>query len=298
MKWLLLAALAVTTHAWADNESAGSNASGNGKWSLPVKVAGTIDGKKHTAAMLVYLPTGYANAPAKKFPLVIALHGWGHTPAQLRDKGQLARWADTYGFVVAVPAMGKTIYETKLYPDSTRAWGPVPGARWVGEVVLPYVREKYSVHSDRANTAVIGYSTGGRGALLLAALYPEFRFAGSASGTFDLMRLDPKTGEYKIHAVVYGPRDKFQDRWVLDNNISPHLLAKLAGTKLFIAHGKKDRSVPHDQIDALRDALATQKGIEAEFASSPEGGHDWPYWNAQWQPMFGAMAAALELTAK
>jgi S-formylglutathione hydrolase FrmB len=286
---------------------------GAGRWSEPIKITGTLDRKTMTAPMLVYLPRGYPGAPpdqargsdkgpdtttgARKYPLVIALHGWNHSPEMFRDKGDLTRWADTYGVVIAVPAMGTTIYETSLYPQSKRAWGTVAGTRWVGEVVLPYVRASYPVLTDRGHTAVIGYSTGGRGAVLLAETYPEFRFAGSASGTFDLMRLAPSEGEYKIHAVVYGPRDKFKDRWELDNCISPARLAKLTGTQLFIAHSSKDKSVLPDQLDALREALAANPAIKAEFVLSPDGGHTWDYWNGQWGAMFGAMAAALGLAA-
>jgi hypothetical protein len=196
-------AIAAPAPAWSDARPAPDA----GRWLEPVKVTGKIDGKSATAAMLVYVPRGYpvarprhvssaagppAAGAARKYPLVIALHGWNHAPETFRDQGELARWADTYGVVLAVPAMGTTIYETALYPQSKRPWGPVPGARWVGEVVLPYLRAHYAVRGDRAHTAVIGYSTGGRGAVLLAETYPEFTFAGSASGTFDLMRLDPR----------------------------------------------------------------------------------------------------------
>jgi len=303
--WLWLWA---STPAWSDARPA----PGAGRWLEPVKVTGKIDDKSMTAAMLVYVPPGYplvqpshaegaaatpADGAARKYPLVLALHGWNHSPEMFRDKSELARWADTYGVVLAVPAMGTTIYETALYPQSKQTWAAVPGTRWVGEVILPYVRAHYAVWGDRAHTAVIGYSTGGRGAVLLAESYPEFVFAGSASGTFDLMRLDPAIGEYKIHAVVYGPRDKFKERWELDNCVSPARLARLTGTQLFIAHSSTDTSVPPDQLDALRDALHGNPDIKAEFVVSPEGGHTWKYWNGQWQAMFRAMAEAMGLTA-
>ncbi len=291
-----------------------------GRWTAPVKVTGKIDGKTMAATMLVYLPRGYPSgkpakpdsatkpdpfaaakpgpvAAATKYPLVIALHGWNHSPEMMRDKSQLARWADVYGVVLAVPTMRTTVYETALYPESKRTWGAVPGTRWVGEIILPYVRASYAVHADRAHTAVIGYSTGGRGAVLLAETYPEFAFAGSASGTFDLMRLAPADGEYKIHAVVYGPRDKFAARWELDNCTSPARLAQLAGTQLFIAHGAKDKSVRPDQLDALRDAVKGNASVQAEFVVAPDGAHTWEYWNSQWGAMFAALGSALGLPA-
>ncbi len=267
-----------------------------GQWAAPVSVKGTVDEKTMTASMLVYTPVGYSMT--QKYPLVIALHGWNHSPELLRDKGDLAQWADRYGLVIAVPAMGKTVYETAFYPESKRAWGVVPGTRWVGEVILPYLRANYAVFADRAHTAVIGYSTGGRGAVLLAEAYPEFAFAGSASGTFDLMRLEPKDGEYKIHAIIYGPRDKHSARWQLDNCITPARLDKLDGTTVFIAHSGKDKVVMPNQLDALRDALHNKPAIKAEFVTPAEGGHDWKFWNAQWPGMFTSLATALALSPR
>lgn len=277
-----------------------------GRWTGPVKVTGEVGGHRATAAMLVYLPRGYPGAPAEtsagddsdqiwRYPLVIALHGWNHTPEGFRDKGDLARWADAYGLVIALPAMGTTVYETSLYPETKHPWAPVPGTPWVGEVILPYLRAHYRVRRDRAHTAVIGYSTGGRGAVLLAETYPEFAFAGSVSGTFDLMRLAPGDGEYKIHAAVYGPRNKFKERWDRDNCVSAVRLSRLAGSWLYIAHGRKDAIVSFDQFVALEDALHDNTTVKAEFVVSQDGDHTWPYWNAQWEGMFRALATAMQL---
>lgn len=269
-----------------------------GKWKA-LKVTGKLDGKSQTAAVLVYTPA--PEDPAKKYPLVLALHGWNHTPEMFRDKGDLARYADQYGLVLAIPAMGKTVYETAFYPESKKKWGAIPGTRWVGEVVLPYLRKNLPIYDDRAHTAVVGYSTGGRGALLLAAAYPEFAFAGSSSGTFDLMRLDPKDGEYKIHAVIYGPREQFKDRWELDNVIAPARLDKLVGTVVYAAHSGQDIVVKPDQLEALREAnaarAAPQKAVSAIIALVPDGGpHDWPFWVGQWELMFRTLGKTLGLT--
>lgn len=268
-----------------------------GHWSDPIVFKGTIDAAEATGSMLVYLPAGYdasdANA-AKRYPLAIALHGWAHSPELFKKKGTLGKWADTYGIVLAVPAMGKSVYETAFYPETKGDWTAAtgaPGTRWVAEVVLPYMRQNYRVFPDRAHTAVIGYSTGGRGAVLIAEAYPEFAFVGGLSGTYDLSRLAPKEGEYKIHALLYGARDTFPERWTLDNCVTPERLAKLAGTSLFIAHGAADKVVHPNQTDALEAALAGAKiKVDAEFKSAPGAAHDWKFWNSQWGPMFARMA--------
>lgn len=259
-------------------------------WSEPIEVSGAIDGKPGKGSLLVYLPAGYSKQ--KKSPLVIALHGWDHSAELFKSKSDLGALADKYGFVVAVPNMGKTIYETRFYPQTKGAWTTAPGTRWVGEVILPYLRAHFAVFDDRAHTAVIGYSTGGRGAVLLAEAYPQFAFAGSLSGTYELMTLNPTEGEYKIHAIVYGSRDAFKERWQLDNCVAPERLKKLSGTALFIAHGAKDASVNPDQLALLRQALKGS-AIEVEYVVAPEAGHDWNFWNSQWGRVFERMAKAL-----
>jgi len=267
-------------------------------WSAPVVVGGEVDGVKAETRLLVYLPRGYAaRSPEQRYPLVVALHGWKHTPELWRDEGNLAAQADRYGVVVAVPAMGTTVYETAFYPKSRRKWGAVPGARFVAEVVVPFLRRRYAVAGDRGQTAVIGYSTGGRGAVLLAEAYPElFGFAGSLSGTFDLMRLDPKDGEYRIHAVIYGSRSRHRERWARDNCVAPERLARLRDTVVWAAHGADDAVVKPDQLGALRDALG--EDTKATFTRVPGHGHDWAFWNSQSDPLFAALAAAMGFGAR
>ena len=252
-------------------------------WSDPITVTGTIDGQTSSGTMRVYLPRGYSKS--QQYPLLIGLHGWNDSAENWKSKGDLAALADQYGFVVAVPNMGKTIYETHFYPESKTRWAAIPGSRWVAEVILPWLRSNYSVWPDRAHTAVIGYSTGGRGAVLLAEAYPQFAFAGSLSGTYELMTLEPSEGEYKIHAAVYGDREQFQPRWALDNVVSPDRLEKLSGTRLFIAHGADDRVVNPNQLESLRKAMKGSP-VEAELVVVPQAGHDWKFWSSQWPRAF------------
>ncbi len=231
----------------------------------------------------VYVPAG-----EQKRPLVIALPGWNHTPELWRQKSDLGPLAEKYGVVIAMPAMGKSVYETKFYAETKSSWSTAPGTPFIGEKVLPFVREKLPVLTERASTALLGYSTGGRGAVLVAEAYAEqFSFAGSVSGTYDLMRLPPADGEYKIHAAMYGARDQFKDRWELDNIVTPARLDQLASTKLYVAHGDKDNVVKPDQLEALRDALKGRE-VAASFTLVPGAGHDWKLWSSQWEPMMNA----------
>jgi S-formylglutathione hydrolase FrmB len=104
------------------------------------------------------------------------------------------------------------------------------------------------------------------------------------------MALDPKTGEYRIHAIIYGPRDKFPERWQRDNSVSDDHLAALAGLELYVAHGDKDKAVPVAQLALFQKALAKVALASSQFIVTPGGGHDWSLWNAHWPAMFEAMS--------
>ncbi len=193
-----------------------------------IRLRGRYRGRRVTGRMRVYLPRGYPSRPP--YRLLIALHGWNRRARAWQKKSVLAPLADGYGLVVACPAMGRTVYETAYYPQ-TRGLGPrtpgMPGARWISRVVLPHLRRRYLVSERRADTGLLGVSTGGRGAVLVAERDARFGFAGALSGTFDLMALRPGSGEYRIHRRVYGPRTRFPKRWRLDNPVRPALLRGL-----------------------------------------------------------------------
>ncbi len=260
-----------------------------GRWEGSVSVVGSYAGAPDAGGKtLVYLPSCYDHdADSRRWPLVIALHGWGHTPELYRKLGALDRWAEDLGVVMAVPAMGKTVYESAYYPESRNVWGKVPGSRWVGEVLLPFMRSHYRVSSDRRQTAIVGYSTGGRGALLIAQAYPEIGFAGSLSGTYDLFILPVRSGEYRIHAAVYGPRERFAQRWRSDNVVEPSRIERLEGTRVFASHASNDPVVDADQLAALQRALANRADT-AQLRFVP-GGHDWAFWQREGAHLFESL---------
>jgi S-formylglutathione hydrolase FrmB len=237
--------------------------------------------------VLVYLPAGYT--PTRRWPLVIALHGWKHEAGRWRTLG-LGRLADRHGLVVVAPELGTTVYEAAFYEETTRRWGPSPGACWVGEVVLPWARRALAVDPAPGRTAIIGYSTGGRGALVVAARYPEFAFAASLSGTYDLAALAEGSGEYLIHQQLFGPRRAFAARW-REEEIRLDGPA-LAATRLWLAHGALDPVVPAAQQEALRARLRAG-GAAVTATLVPGAGHTDAFWAAELGPLTAALARAL-----
>ncbi len=240
-------------------------------------------------SVAVYVPR--AAAGGRRLPLLIALHGWGHRAADWR-KTPIEPLAERLGLVVAAPEMGKTVYESRTWPESRPVTGPVPGACWVGEVVLPAVRSKFPVAAGRAQTAIVGYSTGGRGALVVAERYPEFAFAGSLSGTYDLGALQPGTGEYRIHAKLLGERATFPERWRAEDVIGDDRREALGAMTLWLAHGANDAVVPPAQLARMQEFLS---GFHRRFeAVTVKGaGHDFAFWGGQLPAMLEAAADAM-----
>lgn len=267
---------------------------GGGRWIEQVKVTGSSDdGNGHTVkaagTVLVYLPKDFNEGTSAA--LVIALHGWNQQASDWRANTAIADFADKRHAVVAFPDMGKTVYESRFYPKTALRWNAVPGARWIGEVVLPYMRAHYGAGKERGHTAIIGVSTGGRGAVVVAERYPEFSFCAGLSGTYDLNLPKPSEGEYRIHALVFGSRDSFPDRWKTEDCINPAYAAALKPVSVYLAHGLDDQVVSEDQLESMRRFLAgfhTNNRVVAVYKEE----HGWPFWDSQLGAVFEAMAVA------
>jgi S-formylglutathione hydrolase FrmB len=248
------------------------------EWSVrPVKgrCGGAV--QDFTAQVALHIPTGLK--PSRGTPLVIALHGWGHSPESWRDT-PLAALADRHGFVVVAPAMGRSVYESRFYPESRGQWGEVPGACWIGEVILPWARATLGLGGDARRTAIIGYSTGGRGALVVAERWPRFGFVGAMSGTWDLQVLGRDDGEYRIHAKIFGERSQFPERWAEEDVTGDGRERALAPARVWITHGEADVVVPSEQARTLKARLA-EFHPRFEVTIEPGLGHGFPLWSGK-----------------
>lgn len=134
----------------------------------------------------VYVPPGGVTAAT---PVLVALDGqtmaaWrlDETLADLTAQGQRVR-----PLVVAIPASSDRMDEYGMAgtPDYVgRGKKATAFQRYVIEIVLPVVRERYGATADPARTGVMGASLGGLAAFDLAWRHPEvFGFAGLFSGS-------------------------------------------------------------------------------------------------------------------
>ena len=108
----------------------------------------------------IFVPSDYH--PDRKWPLAVALHGWGGDENSLfegRQNGELKRVAEASGYIVACP---KGRGPTSLYLGNAE--------RDVLDVIRQVERD-YAIDVDRIY--LLGHSMGGYGAWSIAANHPE-----------------------------------------------------------------------------------------------------------------------------
>ena len=254
--------------------AADARSPGVGTWRRNITITGKVNGVTGSGKINIFLPKGYTSNRKQSMKLLVALHGWRGRGDDWERNAPIEYYADRGGYVIVAPHLGTTVHERSYFPETSdkHKWGAIPGGRWVGEVVVPYMRRNYNVSKTRMGTAIMGLSTGGRGAALLPAYYPRMFGAFAAlSGDYDIT-MAPKE---KTCTYIYGPYEKFSERWKADN--SKYLLGRLKGIPALLIHGKRDKVCPVDQSRLFaRDMKA--KGFDVTFIEDPVLGHDWRLW--------------------
>jgi S-formylglutathione hydrolase FrmB len=239
----------------------------------------------------VYVP----KAPDPEGRWALLLHGWNQAAADWDTRTTVETHAERLGWVLVAPDMGKSVYATQVYPDVAKAPPDEPGMPRM-ETLLGWAEGTLGLSADPAKRAVIGVSTGGRGAALLGER-GAFGQVIALSGTYDLASLKPGTGEYKIHAVVFGERQAFAARWRNEDarGGAPRLggAAEAPFVSWWLGHGGADPYVPVGQTRgyAARLQKAGVPDAQVKLFLEDRAQHDWATWD-RW------LARALpELTA-
>jgi poly(3-hydroxybutyrate) depolymerase len=203
----------------------------------------------------------------------LLLHGWNQTPEEWGTRTRIAALAERAGRVLVAPRMGRSVYLGRTYADAAAAPPDEPGLTRVLALITDL--EARGLAQDPSRRRVIGVSTGGRGAALLA-VRGRFGDAMAFSGTYDLATLDPRTGEYRIHAAVLGPRDRNPARW-RDEDVG----APPAGSvRWWLAHAEGDPHVPVAQTRAFAARVnGAQAGPTPRVRIDPGALHDWGTWD-------------------
>jgi S-formylglutathione hydrolase FrmB len=148
----------------------------------------------------VLLPDGYATS-TESYPVVYLLHGYGDDEKAWYTSGGLQYYVDQYAgqivpMIYVMPAAYYSYYVNKFSGD-------YPYMDMMTTELVPTIDSLFRTKKDKSARAVMGYSMGGYGALVLPALNPEvFSVAVPLSMSF-------RTDEQYLEE----PQDVFNSQW-------------------------------------------------------------------------------------
>ncbi len=184
---------------------------------------------------LLYLPKGYDDGGAMKWPLMLFLHGAGERGSDVAK--------------VAVHGPPKLVKQGMEFPFILVSPQCPEGQRWDNESLLMLLDDVIGRHKvDTKRVYLTGLSMGGYGTWSLAAHHPE-RFAAIApicggGSTIDIL----------LRARVKDSPIKTLPTWVF--------------------HGAKDPVVPLSESERMVAALKKAGNNEVKFTVYPEAQHD------------------------
>ncbi|MCC2608098.1 alpha/beta hydrolase family protein [Planctobacterium marinum] len=214
---------------------------------------------------------GYLTLPKKasgKVPLVTLVHGGPHGPRDYWGFDPEVQMLANQGYaVLRVNFRGSGGYGQDFEKAGHRQWGDriqkdiIEGTRWA--MALEQV--------DPEKVCIMGASFGGYSAVQSATLAPElFDCVVATAGVFDLQMM---FDEGDIPELFFG--ESFLEKVLGEDEaelkaFSPVNRVTHLQAPVLIAHGKKDRRVPIEQAEQLRDALEEHDKPYEWFVRSSE----------------------------
>ncbi len=268
-----------------------------GSW-LAEQIVHSYNGQEDTVKVQIYFPKGYVNG--KSWRTLIVLHEYRGSQRSWETNTDIAAQAERHSMVIVCPYMKNSVYESQYFPETETKWAPMPGGLFIPTVLVPWLRNSFNLAVDARHTAIMGNSTGARGALLAAARNPEMYGAvAGLSGDYDPLSM-PRS---RILASIYGPYRNFKDRWKQVDNVK-EMAAGLQSVPVYLMHGNKDFVVPKEQSLILAmemRKLAKQSvggGFDVTYREVPYAQHEWGFWRKALPEVMGFMDKNLKESDK
>ncbi|SDA26527.1 Enterochelin esterase [Ruminococcus sp. YE71] len=212
----------------------------------------------------VILPPNYDSS--KKYPVMFVLHGiMGSENDMVSGMGvqELMTGLMTSGqaeeFIVVTPNMFTS--KTMDGPSGINQQTASQYDNFVYDVtdsLLPFIKENYSVKEGRENTAITGFSMGGREAIYCGLLRPDV--FGYVGGACPAPGITPASDFYMTHpGCMQESEMKFRD-------VGPE-------PAVFMITGGTNDNVVQDFPKKYSETL-TRNGVDHVYQSIPGGGHD------------------------
>ena len=135
---------------------------------------GNLEGESPDRDVIVYLPPDYKTNPAKRYPVVYALHGYSISNEQWTNEIKTPQTIEgafatgTKGMIVVLPN-SKTLHNGSMYSNS-----PTVG-NWEGFIshdLVAYIDAHYRTLATPASRGLAGHSMGGYGTVRISMKYP------------------------------------------------------------------------------------------------------------------------------
>jgi len=134
-----------------------------------------LEGDAADRDVIVFLPPGYAADPARRYPVVYALHGYSigagqwtgeiHVPQTI--EGAFAKGANE--MIVVLPD-SKTLHNGSMYSSSVTT-GDFED--FIAHDLVAYIDAHYRTIPDRMSRGLAGHSMGGYGAIRIGMKHPD-----------------------------------------------------------------------------------------------------------------------------
>lgn len=230
----------------------------------------------------VYLPPGYADHPARHYPVLYLLHGFPGRPLAFLltvrmgvVEDELVAKHKAQPLILVMP-----FGSTGTFTDKEWANGVSPGEDWgtfVSRDVVQAIDAQYRTIPSGSARGIGGLSEGGYGALNIALQHPgEFSVVESWSG----YQLAPRN-----HSIFGGQLEGLVRNSPLDQLRAAAPTLRRVGTYVWFYTGTHDSLV--DQNRDFSKALAVAR-VRHAYIESP-GGHNWALWRGMaWRAYLAA----------
>ncbi len=249
-----------------------------GRWLKKIMVPITKGEKKSATIIQIYFPKGYQKG--EELRTIIALPSYNSNEREWEKNAAVERFADKYNFAIVCPNMKKSLYESLFYENTEYRWNTVPGGKFVGEILINYLRQNFNLGNGKNKTGIMGVTVGAHGAVMVAAKSENFGAAAGISGYYNPSLMTTS----KMVASVYGTYNKNKERWEKDDNVLS-MAQGLSGVKVFLSHGTKNDAFNPGQsrLMAIKlKHLQNKSGsYHIQYQESKGGYYGWTFWKKQ-----------------
>lgn len=259
-----------------------------GKWLKNVIVKTEYMGETSSAKIQIYFPKSYTKG--QKLRTIITLHQYDNNERDWETGASIESYANKYNMVIVSPDMDRSVYESSFYPETTHKWNVIPGSKFLGETLIKFLNDNFSLALKKQNTGIVGVAAGAHGAILTPCHYPDkFGAAAGISGYYDRTIMQNS----RMIEAVYGSYKNFQTRWENDDN-PVKLAEKLKDVHVYLYHGlKQDAYQPaQSQLMAIKLKQLQKKSpgvYHINYKDNKFGLYGWTSWRGQVSDMMDFM---------